>query len=209
MIEKISNIMAGHVPDAITKQSKYAVLLPLVRVNDEIHILYEVRSHRVSQPGETSFPGGALEAGETFREAALRETEEELVLDRKAITVLGEMDYIVKQNHIIKCFVGWLPEVDVDKLEPNEEVEGVFTIPLTYFLTIEPKYYEARMKMEQDADFPVELISGGQKYKWRNVNQQIPFYHLSDHYLWGYTAHLTHRFSELIKDETNESDNYI
>ncbi|GEK88502.1 ADP-ribose pyrophosphatase YjhB, NUDIX family [Alkalibacterium putridalgicola] len=206
MIEKIRDMMADHQPDAITKQSKYAVLLPLVRVNEAIHILYEVRSHRVSQPGETSFPGGALETGETFEEAALRETEEELVLDRGKITVLGEMDYIVKQNHIIKCFVGWLPEVDADRLEPNEEVEAVFTIPLDYFLTTEPKYYETRLKMERDADFPVELISGGQKYKWRNVTQQIPFYRLSDHYLWGYTAHLTHRFSELIKNEANKAD---
>ncbi|WP_368645819.1 CoA pyrophosphatase [Alkalibacterium putridalgicola] len=206
MIEKIRNMMADHQPDAITKQGKYAVLLPLVRVSGAIHILYEVRSHRVSQPGETSFPGGALETGETFEEAALRETEEELVLDRGKITVLGEMDYIVKQNHIIKCFVGWLPEVDADRLEPNEEVEAVFTIPLAYFLTTEPKYYETRLKMERDADFPVELISGGQKYKWRNVTQQIPFYHLSDHYLWGYTAHLTHRFSELIKNEANKAD---
>lgn len=206
MIEKIRDMMADHQPDAITKQSKYAVLLPLVRVNEAIHILYEVRSHRVSQPGETSFPGGALETGETFEEAALRETEEELVLDRGKIMVLGEMDYIVKQNHIIKCFVGWLPEVDADRLEPNEEVEAVFTIPLDYFLTTEPKYYETRLKMERDADFPVELISGGQKYKWRNVTQQIPFYRLSDHYLWGYTAHLTHRFSELIKNEANKAD---
>lgn len=208
MINEIGSIMAGHRPDAITKQRKYAVLLPLVRVNGALHVLYEVRSHLVSQPGETSFPGGAVERGETFMEAALRETEEELVLDRKDITVLGEMDYIVKQNHIIKCFVGWLPDIDVDKLKPNEEVESVFTIPLDYLLATDPKYYETRLKMEQDSDFPVELISGGQQYKWRNVTQQIPFYHLSDHYLWGYTAHLTHRFCELIKEGTRIEDNY-
>lgn len=201
MINKIKEIMAVHEPDAITKQRKYAVLLPLVRVDDSIHILYEVRSHRVSQPGETSFPGGAVEAGESFLDAALRETEEELLIDKKSVKVLGEMDFIVKYNHVIKCFVGWLPDVNVEQLKPNEEVEAVFTIPLDYFLTTEPKYYEARLKMERDNDFPVELISGGQKFKWRNITQKIPFYHLSDHYLWGYTAHLTHRFSELIKKD--------
>lgn len=198
--------MDQHEPDAITKQRKYAVLLPLVRVNEGVHVLYEVRSQLVSQPGETSFPGGAVEAGETFMEAALRETEEELGIDRNQIKILGEMDYIVKYNHIIKCFVGWLPDIDVDQLKPNVEVEAVFTILLDYFLTNEPKYYETRMKMEKDNSFPFELISGGQKYKWRSITQQIPFYHLTDHYLWGYTAHLTHRFTQLIKNEVKAED---
>lgn len=208
MIDKIRKAMAEHEPDAITKQRKYAVLLPLVEVEGAIHILYEVRSRLVSQPGETSFPGGAVEKGETFREAALRETEEELAIDRQAIKVFGEMDYIVKHNHIIKCFVGWLPEVIVNELKPNEEVEAVFTIPLDYFLSTEPKYYETRLKMERDTDFPFELISGGQKYKWRSTTQQIPFYHLTEHYLWGYTAHLTHRFSDLIKSGAHRVDNF-
>ncbi|MFO8069486.1 MAG: CoA pyrophosphatase [Alkalibacterium sp.] len=204
MIDKIKRIMADHQANAITEQKKYAVLLPLVKVDDAIHVLYEVRSHRVSQPGETSFPGGAVEAGESFLEAATRETEEELRIDKKAIQILGEMDYIVTQAHIIRCFVGWLPDSEVARLKPNEEVEGVFTVPLDYFLNHDPKYYEVRLKMEQDDDFPFELISGGNQYKWRNINQCIPFYDLTDHYLWGYTAHLTHRFSELIKEGTFE-----
>ncbi len=205
MIEGIKKIMAEHQADAITKQRKYAVLLPLVRVNDEIHVLYEVRSHRVSQPGETSFPGGSVERGETFFEAAIRETEEELGIDGDQIEVIGEMDYIVTQTHIIRCYVGWVSESVLKELQPNEEVEKVFTIPLSYFLEHEPKYYEVRLKMEQGEDFPFELISGGDQYKWRNINQNVPFYSLKDHYLWGYTAHLTHRFSELIKEETMES----
>ena len=47
-------------------KKKYVVLLPLVKINDKIHVLFEVRSQTVSQPGETSFPGGALEDGENF-----------------------------------------------------------------------------------------------------------------------------------------------
>lgn len=206
MIDKIANIIGTHRPSAITEQMKYAVLLPLVKVDNEIHVLYEVRSHRVSQPGETSFPGGALEKGETFIEAALRETEEELNIDKATISVLGEMDYIVKQTHIIRCFVGWLPEIDLERLQPNEEVETVFTIPLDYFLTNEPKYYNVKLKMERDKDFPIDLISGGNKYKWRNINQDIPFYNLDEHYLWGYTAHLTHRFIKLIKESSFKLD---
>lgn len=201
MIEKIKRLMAEHQADPITKQKKYAVMLPLIWVNDEIHVLYEVRSHRVSQPGETSFPGGSVEPGETFLEAAIRETEEELCIQRQSIQIVGEMDYIVTQTHIIRCYVGWLPKIDVGDLKPNEEVESVFTLPLDYFLTHDPKYYEVRLKIERDDDFPFELISSGNQFKWRNVNQKVPFYSLTDHFLWGYTAHLTHRFSELIKQD--------
>ncbi|GEK91907.1 NUDIX hydrolase [Alkalibacterium kapii] len=204
MIEHIKSVIAGHDPASVTRQRKYAVLLPLVRVDDELHILFEIRSNIVSQPGETSFPGGALEERETYREAALRETEEELVLDRNEISILGEMDYIVKEDHVIKCFVGWLPDTDVSKLAPNEEVADVFTIPLQYFLTNEPLYHNVQYEIERTGDDPVKLDSDKQKYKWKTIDQQIPFYSLSDYYLWGYTAHLTHRFSELIKNKTNQ-----
>ena len=39
-----------------------------------------MRSEHISQPGEISFPGGRVEDGETFQEAAIRETCEELNL---------------------------------------------------------------------------------------------------------------------------------
>ncbi len=39
--------------------AQYAVLLPLVRQNDDIFVLFEVRSlHLRRQPGEICFPGG-------------------------------------------------------------------------------------------------------------------------------------------------------
>ncbi len=43
-----------------------AVLIPLIKVDGEWHILYEVRSQLVSQAGDSSFPGGKVEPGETL-----------------------------------------------------------------------------------------------------------------------------------------------
>lgn len=58
---------------------KAAVLVPLVQVDGEWHVLFEVRSLTMrKQPGDISFPGGKLDGGETAQEAALRETYEEL-----------------------------------------------------------------------------------------------------------------------------------
>ncbi|HMA60291.1 MAG TPA: NUDIX domain-containing protein, partial [Halanaerobiales bacterium] len=59
-------------------KAKYAVLVPMLRLEDKLHLIYEIRSEEIgTQPGEVSFPGGRIEEGETAREAAVRETEEE------------------------------------------------------------------------------------------------------------------------------------
>ena len=53
-------------------------------------ILFEVRAAGLRhQPGEVCFPGGKIEKGEGAREAAARETCEELCLDRSGIEILG------------------------------------------------------------------------------------------------------------------------
>src|SRR5699024_7104932 len=62
------------------KLRKAAVLLPLVEVDGETHILFEVRSNKMRrQPGDICFPGGRVEEfDETKLATAIRETSEEL-----------------------------------------------------------------------------------------------------------------------------------
>jgi hypothetical protein len=44
-----------------SEYSKYAVVIPLIWVENSLSILFEVRSKKMkSQPGEISFPGGRL-----------------------------------------------------------------------------------------------------------------------------------------------------
>lgn len=52
----------------------------------------------VSQSGETCFPGGQMEPGETPADCALRETEEELSIPRAEIRLLGQGDFICNQR---------------------------------------------------------------------------------------------------------------
>ena len=60
----------------VMPRGEFAVLAPLVRVDGETHLLFEVRAlHMRRQPGEVCFPGGQIEEGETPLEAAVRETE--------------------------------------------------------------------------------------------------------------------------------------
>ena len=65
-----------------------AVLIPLVQVDGEWHILFEVRSFTMrKQPGDISFPGGRIDSTDPSPlAAALRETYEELGVDPKTVT---------------------------------------------------------------------------------------------------------------------------
>ncbi len=70
----------------------FAVMLPLIQVENELHILFEVRSFDLeSQPGEVCFPGGKMEDFEHPSNTALRETMEELNLDQHQIKIIGEL----------------------------------------------------------------------------------------------------------------------
>ena len=197
MLSKIRSAIQSYDPKIYGDVRKSAVLLPLIKRKGEWHILYEVRSQAVSQAGDSSFPGGGVEAGETFEEAAIRETMEELNISRDCIEVLGEINYIVNEHAIIHCFVSKL-DLTVEEINFNQEVASLFTIPLNYFLTNRPTYYTSKFILEHPEDFPYHLIPNGKDYRFKVGGHLIPFYELNGHSLWGYTASLTDHFIDII-----------
>lgn len=71
-----------------------AVLLPVVCRNDALSMLFTRRNESMRQhAGQVSFPGGAVESGDSDAIAtALRETREETGIDAGFITPLGFLD---------------------------------------------------------------------------------------------------------------------
>lgn len=197
MSQNIQNIIENYQEKPYGDQRHYSVLLPLIEVDGETHVLYEVRSHKISQPGETSFPGGGVEENEDFAAAAIRETTEELKIDPEAIELFGAIDYVVSDWAIIYCYVGRL-HVKLEDIQYNEEVERLFTIPLAYLLENEPKYYTIRAKSMFEDEFPFHLLPNGPNYKFKHQAHKTPFYNLPVENLWGYTANLTHRFTRIL-----------
>ncbi len=202
--DKIKQTLSNHQADVLGHPRKASLILPLVEIDGEWHILFEVRGKTIRQAGETSFPGGGIDAGETPIDAALRETYEEIGLPSERIEVLGEIDYTASEKHIVYCFVGAIHHFQKSELKLNQdEVSEVYTVPLDFFMNNEPVYYDTPLKGDKDAIFPFDKIKNGVDYPFYALQRKIPFYQLPEEYnryvLWGYTASFVHNFIEIIK----------
>lgn len=200
-MDKIKEIFKNRKSKPLEIKQYYSVLLPLIYVDDDIHILYEVRSQNIkTQPGEISFPGGKVEVCEDFREAAIRETYEEIGIDIKNIEIIGELDYVTRENNfILYPYIGIL-HTDIESLRINEdEVEKIFTVPIKFFIETEPEEYNISFSMDIDDGFPFDKIPNGQNYNWRKIGHPVLFYDYNGYIIWGMTAKMTENFIKRIK----------
>mgnify|MGYP000954772518 CR=1 FL=1 len=179
-----------------------AVLVPLIKKdNDRWNVLFQVRaSHLKRQPGEICFPGGTLDGPDEHpRQAAQRETAEELGISPENISIWGQLGLIISPfNLLLFSFVGEIPPLD--KLAPSaDEVDSVFTVPLTRLLTLEPKTHYIKVQAQPSADFPFDKIPGGRAYPWRTGVLPEVFYEIGDHTIWGLTARILQQFLTLVR----------
>lgn len=177
----------------------FAVLLLLVGEEGKEEILFEKRSLKIRQPGEVSLPGGKVEKGESYLEAALRETEEEIGIDSSKIEILGELDYLVASNRMIRAFVGRTDSFDKEKFVKNDEVESIFTVPVKYFIENPPKYYSKPMRIQLQDDFPYDKIPSGRKYPFGEYVHAVPLYIDTEPLIWGFTARIVDGFIKRLE----------
>ncbi|MCA1054457.1 CoA pyrophosphatase [Rossellomorea aquimaris] len=204
--DEIMHRVRGRTPKVLGSEefSEFAIFVPLIEVNGETHILFEVRSHNMRrQPGEICFPGGRIDPKDKDAEAAaIRETSEELGIRHSQISDIHPLDYLVSPfGTIIYPFVGKLC-VDVQDLKPNEaEVQEIFTSPLEELQKKEPELYTITFRMEPEANFPYESIPGGENYDFQARNMKEHFYYYNDKVIWGLTARILHHFIGLISNK--------
>lgn len=87
-------------------------------------------------PGQVAFPGGKTDSGETAIDAALREAEEELAMDRKQVRVIGTTDrYQTGTGFHITPVLAVIPP-DLTLTPHPREVEAWFEVPLAHVLTM-------------------------------------------------------------------------
>jgi len=200
-LKEIKNKMKNAFPKPIDNDSIFSVLLPLIEIDGELNLIYEVRSKSIRQPGEISFPGGRVEDDESPEYAAIRETHEELGIDETNIEIISEMDYATsKGGSFVYTFLGYINNIDIKKINYNkEEVSELIFVPLSYFLENEPEEYFMNYFPQTDNDFPHHLVNNGKLYNWENLRYPVYFYKYKDYIIWGMTAKITYSLIKKIK----------
>jgi 8-oxo-dGTP pyrophosphatase MutT (NUDIX family) len=200
MINKLEDVFKNRQSKIIGEFNNSAVMILLTEHEEELSIVFEVRAHKLrSQPGDVCLPGGKVELDENPREASIRETMEELNLERDQIEIIGDMDYYISPyGNIMYAFVGKLKygEIYPDK----DEVHNIFKVPLKFFLENEPLLYKMEIGPVNQEGFPFHLINGGKDYAFRKGYLDEYFYKYNNYVIWGFTAQIIKSFIEVLNN---------
>ena len=113
-----------------------SVLIPIIAREHGLSMLLTRRTdHLHDHPGQVCFPGGRVEkADDSAIDTALRETEEEVGLDRRYVDVIGSMpEYITATGYRVTPIVSIIDPLFQIKPDPYEVAE-VFEVPLSYLM---------------------------------------------------------------------------
>ena len=203
-IEQLQNKLPAH--PGIQAKAEYvntAVLVLLAFFNGEYHFVFQKRGPRIRQAGELCFPGGLFHPEDsTPEQTAVRETVEELGLPATKINVIGALDIqIALLGATVEAFVAVADIKSLDELKPNkDEVELVFTVPVSYFEKNEPQKYHAMLKVhptivdettgKEITLFPARELGLPEKYTkpWGGMKHTIYVYPVPQGLIWGITA---------------------
>lgn len=201
-LNDIKNRIKNAEPEPIDEGVRFSVLVPLIEIDGELNLIYEVRSGSIRQPGEISFPGGKIEENESPRQAAARETNEELGIRESDIEIITELDYATsKSGSFVYTFLGYIKNIGPAEINySSDEVYELFFVPLSYFLETEPEKYYMNYYPKTDDDFPYQMIANGKNYDWESIRYPVYFYKYKGYIIWGLTAKITRSFINKIKD---------
>jgi len=134
-----------------------------------------------AHPGQISFPGGRVQESDADAvETALRETWEEIGLERRFIEALGAWDqYETGTGFRITPIVGLVEPGFELKLDPRE-VASVFEAPLSFLF--DPANHERR------------------EGNWRGYKRTYYAMPYGDRFIWGATAGMIRALYERLYD---------
>jgi 8-oxo-dGTP pyrophosphatase MutT (NUDIX family) len=156
-----------------------AVLIPIYPGPDGLVAVFtERRADLRRHAGEVSFPGGRRDAGESLRDTALREAEEEIGLKPELVTIVGALPPTPTfvSNYAVYPFVGLI--------EPG----GTFTA--------NPAEVEAVVELRL-----ADLVAGFERRRLirRGVPIKTATYTVQGHFIWGATARILEGLLERLR----------
>jgi 8-oxo-dGTP pyrophosphatase MutT (NUDIX family) len=179
MKDRIRDCLAALQPRKLTNgfTREAAVLMPVFEWEHEYHFLLTRRTEEVqTHKGQISFPGGMREGGEDLVQTALRETFEEVGIEKSRIEPLGRFhDYISIHGYRVTPFAGFI-EGPFATVPQVHEVAEILQVPFRIFLDPE------RLRVEKN------LLR----------NEDVYFYSYGTHQIWGLTARIIKDFMEAL-----------
>jgi 8-oxo-dGTP pyrophosphatase MutT (NUDIX family) len=147
--------------------------------SDRPHIVLTVRADALRHGGQVSLPGGVVEPGETFEQAALREAHEEVALPLAPVRVLGA-----------------LTPLDIP-------VSGFRLHPIVAVTETEPALTPADAEVANILEVAVdELLDPANLVRTRRerdgVTYVVPAFRICGHEIWGATAMVLAEFLALL-----------
>jgi len=157
-----------------------SVLIPILTFKQDLEILLTQRSVNLkNHPGQISFPGGKKEKFDRSPvETALRETEEEVGLNRQLVEIIASLPtHKTATGFIIRPYIGIVSQSFQETLQ-CDEVDEIFTVPFDHFLN--------------EKNFSV------QTRKWNGSQRRYYIVPYGPHYIWGATARILLNLSRAL-----------
>ncbi|MEL6987331.1 MAG: CoA pyrophosphatase [Bacteroidota bacterium] len=170
--------------DAPDNARQSSTLLLLFKKEGEwcFPLIQRVGSEHDKHSGQISFPGGSFEANDrSFEFTALRETEEEIGINKGDVEIIGKLSqtYIPVSNFNIHPYVGFIPSLPQFTIE-HAEVAEVF-------------------------EFPLHLLNDLSIRKVRDIKvrqmllRDIPYFEFQEKVIWGATAMMLSEFADILQ----------
>lgn len=159
-----------------------SVLILLFPKNNDWHFYLTKRTDTVDHhKGQISLPGGVVENEESLNDAALRETYEEIGVDKNNIHLIGSLSsfYIPVSGFEMFPFIGWVESEPMTSIH-DKEVERIFSASVKDFVLDETQ----KTKKDTLRGFPVN----------------IPYFDLGNEIVWGATAMILAEFKLILKE---------
>jgi 8-oxo-dGTP pyrophosphatase MutT (NUDIX family) len=164
-----------------------AALLLVYPHDDTVHIALTVRGSGLRHhTGQVSFPGGRVDVGETFEQAAVREANEEIGVDPRTIEILGRLTPL----HI--------------------PVSRFILHPIVASTSMRPAFQRAEWEVARIIEAPVSVLGDPKTIKreirtrivsGQSVEVDVPFYDIDGEKVWGATAMVLAEFCAILAAE--------
>jgi len=172
----------GWTPGRSPEESRAAAGLLLLYPIDEVaHVVLTLRSSRLpSHAGQISLPGGAVEAGETIEDAALREAQEEISIEPAHVAILGRLTplHIPVSGFVLNPVVASQPQRP--QMRPADtEVDRILEVPVD---ALDPRAVQLRKGYREREGLWID----------------IPYIDIQGAMLWGATAMVLAEFAAIV-----------